>query len=295
MRFDVDYIDINQYSHTKTFEISALAFAKHAVTCGKGDFESMFSSWLKAIGLIFNNLDYFSFNRLNFRHFRRESLEIYDPTSATRFSNIVGCGVADFLCKNLLSATYVLGYEAAMLKNGIKISGRRPDFYGITRSRQQFSLEAKGRSDRSISDAEMLIVKDQSKSGPLNKHFTVASVTYNIYEKLACRFHDPINPDAIFNDELNSSLISSYYSELSAFLDRYLIRTGAEEIGGKHYYSFEFEPDYIYPIYFNSIMSSLRILIAVESYRGDRIEPLLEPFIENNIYIDVDRIGLMIS
>lgn len=189
MKFNVEFKDSSGAVSHRPEQLSLLGFAKHASACGRGNYDSQFRIWMRAIGIVLNNLDYFETNKFLLTKFSREPEFIEDPTSVTNFSNIVGKAVADYLAKKLFGAVHTHTYEAAMRRAGHKIKGMRPDLYCTTPTKQ-FSVEAKGRS-YFVSDEEMKRYKLQSQSGPLSVHFTVASATCNIYEDMFCRFHDP--------------------------------------------------------------------------------------------------------
>jgi len=77
---------------------------------------------------------------------------------------------------------------------GYPISGERPDFYCDTLNKQ-FAVETKGYSAQSVSDTSMKKHKAQSKTGPLNVHFSAANVAYNLYRKPKIKYYDPEGDD----------------------------------------------------------------------------------------------------
>jgi hypothetical protein len=64
----------------------------------------------------------------------------------------------------------------------------------------------------------MTIHKTQSNQGPLDIQFSVASVSYNLYNKIKNKYYDPVNDNSKFNIELNRKISSTYYSGFAELL-----------------------------------------------------------------------------
>ncbi|MCD6418213.1 hypothetical protein J7M00_05465, partial [bacterium] len=73
----------------------------------------------------------------------------------------------------------------AMKMQGMPISGQRPDLLAF-KNNELFAIEAKGYSSNSPKD--MNSHKEQSRTGGIPVDFTVASISYNLYDRVICNY-----------------------------------------------------------------------------------------------------------
>ncbi|MBV6447544.1 MAG: hypothetical protein FCKEOINB_01173 [Nitrosomonas sp.] len=173
-----------------------------------------------------------------------------------------------------------------MALKGHSISGQRPDFYcdAIT---GQFAVEAKGFSALNVSDVRMQKYKKQSQTGPLQVHFSVASVSYNLYQSPKIKFYDPVNENIEYDSDLNSRLRDLYYWSVLEFIE------AASHLSNEHEFS-----DYKTYIIRHPFAPIKKILIHRAIFEKNwSSNDWLESLKRNNeeseeFYIDVDGIGL---
>ena len=301
MQIEVEYL--NKYGKIlkQDYSISKLALVKHMAIAGQ-KYAPSSHKILKIIGM-FLQFDYFlQSSSLRNNKFSIPPNNLYDPTEKGQFSNIAGKAIADFLAKKIDNALYTVNYEAAMKMKGMPILGSRPDLLAFT-GNSTFSIEAKGYSRSSVNN--MTKHKIQSKTGGIPVNFTVASVSYNLYNKIKCKYHDPFNDNIKFDDKLFASLTKKYYSGFIDFLN----------FG--EYKIIEFQKEKFYEIdlfspYFNDIHdgdffryqmfdffyhNQLKIILPknIEEYAKNGLNRDTKPFkFDGNklLYIDNDRIGL---
>lgn len=293
MRINLEYIDQQGVLHLQTPELSLAGFLKHAAITGQGDDFGLLPSLARGIGafLLYGRyIDTHWWFGLN--GFRQPDMRLLDPTEMGDFSTLVGKAIADHLAKRLLDAKFTHTYEAAMYAAGHPLTGERPDFYCTTKT-QQFAMEAKGFSARSIGAAKMATHKLQSQTGPIPVNFSVASVTYNIYEKLRCKFHDPVNENAEFLDVLNNTLAKQYYLNLHEQLSDY-IDPSTFQYGNRQYDSYDISPYlFVGKRYKIWLLFDKKIIPSLDS------KSILQdeyPFInEQRFYLDTDGIGILIK
>jgi len=140
-----------------------------------------------------------------------------DPTETAYLSNKIGRAFADYFSKNVYNAIFTHSYECAMIEAGFPLAGERPDFYCDTGS-CQFAVEAKGYSAPSVSDVKMVKHKNQSKTGPLSVHFSIASVAHGLYKSPRIKYYDPVGEDMPYSYDLNYGLRKSYYKSVLNFI-----------------------------------------------------------------------------
>ena len=180
-----------------------------------------------------------------------------------------------------------------MYAAGYTLSGTRPDFYCTTPT-QQFAMEAKGYSQRTVSTTEMAAHKLQSQAGPIPVHFSVASVSYNIYESPRCKFHDPVNERTEFLGNVNNTLAKQYYLALHEQLVDY-IAPSTFEFGNHQYESYDISP-YLFtgrrnrPI---ALLFDKQIMHSIE--RESILNDEYRYFSEQDIYLDTDGIGIRVG
>lgn len=180
-----------------------------------------------------------------------------------------------------------------MYAAGYSLSGPRPDFY-CTTATQQFAMEAKGYSQRSVGPKEMATHKLQSQAGPIPVHFSVASVTYNIYEGLRCKFHDPVNERTEFLRNVNNTLAKQYYLALHEQLVDY-INPGRFEYGNRQYESYDISP-YLFIGRRNRPISLLFDKQIMANIERENILNDEYPFLsEQGLYLDTDGVGIHVG
>jgi hypothetical protein len=181
-------------------------FVKH-IGFADMSYNPNYKNYLKGLGMLLAYGDFIELNGINLIGFKSPITS--DPTEKAQFSNLLGKAIADFLSKKISNCVLSYNYEGAMQFNGHPISGGRPDLYCLSTNKRQFAIECKGFSKKSVSNNEMSKHKRQSKSGPLHVHFSIASVTYNIYKNISVKYFDPINPNIRYNEKLNNRIINS--------------------------------------------------------------------------------------
>ena len=247
MELSVEIREHNGNINLKQFDINILTLIKHIGLVGNKNAEHLLINF-KAIGFF----QYF-YRYLNsifpIYHLHRPNDFFHDPTEMAQFSNIIGKGIADFLARRISGAKYTHTYEAVLTLKRIIYSGERPDLYCDT-GKEQFSLEAKGFSVRSVSLNKMSKIKKQANSGPVPINFSIASVTYNIFDyPLKCKYYDPDNDYKEYDKENNIILSKLYYANIiNLFND--LSHSKEISILDHKYLSFKFSINGLTPINF---------------------------------------------
>lgn len=187
----------------------------------------------------------------------------------------------------------------------------RPDLIAYTQN-SMFAIEAKGYSNGC---GNMTTHKNQSRTGGIPINFSVTCVSYNLYNNVKCKYHDPYNDNVPYDNELLKKLTQKYYGGLSEFLNEKYFKYGEIEIQGEKFYEVElsYRPfEKLYPDEFpfrhfwhfeilDYYRPRLILPFAIRDYAKDGITNETKPFIfetvkeqEKNLYIDNDRIGLQI-
>ena len=304
MKIDIIHKNGLGISTTKVLKLSTLGLLKHFGLAGQ-NYGTTMRAIRRAIGMYFQYSDFFNQKSLSASKFSRPLPSFYDPTEIGDFSTIAGKAIADFLARRLDNATHTHTYEAAMHAKGHRLSSksRRPDLYCYGGGKQ-FSVESKGFSDATVSENAMAIHKSQSAQGPLKINFSVASVAYNLYDKIRVKYYDPINEDNEFDYALNLDLSRNYYRGFVQLLDSQSVENiFLLSINNKNYFLVQ-----LFPL--NNDLSSTQILLlypwlfraklylaihtdvkkfAIEGNLTD-----LEYYDDDLTYIDNDGIGLAI-
>lgn len=292
MNIDIEYIDQESNLSNKVESINTFGLAKHIAIAGQGYLPSI-KYYTKIFGIFCHYIEYLNSTSLNDSRFSLPPPERRDPTEKGQFSNLVGKGIGDFLSKRLSGAKVTHGYEAAMTVAGIPISGNRPDLYCVGNN-IQFALETKGYSAATISAKEMLNHKSQAQSGPLPVNFCVASVSYNLYELVRCKYHDPYNDNIQYNAPVNRELNRLYYAGIFEYLNFDYFRIEEGEIQNKHCYFIDIlGPGTPYKLCIGSF--SLALILQSEFKKATLSESFTfnETAIQNPfLYLDTDGIGL---
>lgn len=180
MKIYVEYINQQGVMSVQQQQITLLGFLKHLAITGQGADFGLLPSLARGLGAALFYGRQIDFDLwLAFKGFRRPDMRFLDPTEQGDFSTLVGKGVADYLAKRLLGAKFSHTYEAAMYAAGYQLSGPRPDFYCTTPT-QQFAMEAKGLSQRSVSPIEMATHKRVSGWPNSSSFFGCVSVIQHL-------------------------------------------------------------------------------------------------------------------
>lgn len=308
MQLSVEYMNTNSVLSKKSYSLPQIAFAKHLAFAGQGYAPSS-KKIMRAISMFVHYSSYLKRTEFNSGRFSEPPIQLSDPTEKGQFSNLAGKAIADFLSKKIDGSLLTVNYEAAMRIKGMPIVGRRPDLLAYTKN-ACFAIEAKGFSGTS---GNMAIHKAQAGSGKIATKFDVACVSYNLYNQVECKYHDPINDDYVYDDELFKSLTKRYYSGLLEFLNNDYFEYEEVEIQQREFYAVNLKPKFfleIFPrnlfrfhywheLFHMSDLERLRLILPreIKMLATDAMANDSEPFLfnsnENNyLYIDNDRVGL---
>jgi len=313
MNIEVEHKDQNGNITNQTYFISRLAFIKHMAVAGM-KYAPLPTKIMKIIGMFFQYNFYFQRSSFYNNKFSVPPNKIYDPTEKGQFSNLVGKAIADFLAKRIDNAIYTVNYEAAMKMKNMPIIGNRPDLLAF-KNNETFAIEAKGYSG---SAGNMDKHKQQSRTGGIPVNFTVASVSYNLYERVKCNYYDPYNENIRFDAELFKNLTRKYYAGFLKFLDYGDYKENTYKNEGFY------EIDLFYPLFWDKyffdrnqiiycwkelfcyLRPKLIIPAKIRDFAKNGLTSEIKPFLfdykdvnskesERRIYIDNDRIGLKIE
>ena len=300
MNIEIEYKDNNGLITNRNYYISKLGLIKHMAISGQR-YGSNSYKILKAIGMYFQYHYYLDSQSLQNDKFSLPPDVLYDPTEKGQFSNIIGKAIADFLSKKIDNSIHTTNYEAAMKINGLAIIGSRPDLLAFANN-STFAIEAKGYSRRSVSNNDMNQYKQQSQNGSIPVNFTVASVSYNLYNKVKCKYHDPDQSNHKLDTELFTQLTKNYYS---SFLD-FIEFEDCKQIKYNNEYFYEVNIlsnifNVESTLFKNKLFNyniKLILPINIKKYAKAGLEIDIKPFIFENtetLYIDTDRIGLKLG
>jgi hypothetical protein len=314
MNIEVEYKNQNGNITNRTYYISRLAFVKHMAIAGQR-YAPHPKKILKTIAMFLQYGYYLQRNAFYKNRFSLPPREVSDPTEKGQFSNIAGKAIADFLAKRIDNALYTVNYEAAMRILGMPINGSRPDLLAFNNN-ATFAIEAKGYSG---SAGNMNNHKAQSRTGRIPVNFTVASVSYNLYENVRCNYYDPYNDNIPFDNELFRNLTKEYYSGFYKFMEYgdyreinyqnesfYEVDLFYPPYWDKHFKKYEKPFRYFWEELFHFYRPRLIIPSKIQEFAKNGINNEIKPFLfenkndnlknsENRIYIDNDRIGLKIE
>ena len=234
MNLEVDYIDQRNRRSNVSVKITYLQFLKSFVVAGQGRMPTV-ATWKEMFG---SNITYGKYLRTRFFRdfsFKTAAGDRFDPTAQGDFSTLVGKAFADILAKRLGGATITFGYEAALKQAGLNLIGRKPDML-CTSPTSTFTLESKGFAVASVSDNEMKQHKAQARSGQIRGDFHVACVSYNLYDKPKCKYHDPESTGNKASSDLIRDLVRSYYEGWNSFLRMPMTEISKINIAGRFFY-----------------------------------------------------------
>ncbi|MCC7303497.1 MAG: hypothetical protein IT233_12730 [Bacteroidia bacterium] len=314
MNLPVEYIDSNGVTSNLNYTISRIAFLKHLGFAGQGSAPRL-NRFIRTLGMFLTYSQYLQRQTFYNNHFSIPPPALYDPTEKGQFSTVAGRAIADFLSKRINNSLLTVNYEAAMRILRMPIKGKRPDLISFSPN-SIFAIEAKGYS--SNWHGVMAEHKAQSRSGKISVNFSMASVTYNMYDKIKCKYHDPYNDGVSYNEELLSSLSKQYYMGLYEFVNEKYFEIADLTIGVETFYEigltyrklekyFQRElPRRPFWIYEMVEFYRPRILITnrINAFLEEGLPRSMEVFIglnnsqdvaDKSSYIDNDGIGLTIG
>lgn len=310
MDIQVEYLDVNDNISNEVHNLTRLAFIKHMGIAGQA-FAPRPQNITKILGMFLQYSYYTQRQEFNDSRFSEPPIELSDPTEKGQFSNIAGKAIADFLTKRINESLFTVNYEAAMRILNMPIEGCRPDLLSFTYD-SVFAIEAKGYSG---GHGRMEEHKLQSMTGGIEVDFTVASVSYNLYSQVKCKYHDPYIDNLPYNNDLLRQLTKNYYSGLLEFLNLKFFDFNEIEIQGEKFYEVSLSNRTINKflssnlpftsICYHKILDyyNPKIILphAISDYATNGITNKIKPFIyspneegKHHIYIDNDRIGLKI-
>jgi hypothetical protein len=311
LNIQVEYKDTTGTITNQTHRLTRLAFAKHLAIAGQG-YAPRPQKLFRTISMFCHYCNYIKPRAFRNNRFSEPPIQFSDPTEKGQFSNLAGKAIADFLSKRIDQSIFTVNYEAAMRLLGLPLNVRRPDLLAYKQN-AMFAIEAKGYSG---GHGNMATHKAQSQTGGIPVNFSVACISYNLYNNVQCKYHDPYNDNVPYDNELLRKLTKEYYSGLSEFLNEKFFNYRVTEIQGEKFYEVElsyrpFEklfPDefpFIHFWYFEILeyyRPRLILPFSIRDYAEDGITNETKPFIfdtnkeqEKNLYIDNDRIGLKIT
>lgn len=311
MNIPVSYIDQQGYEQNLNYNLSRAAFVKHMAIAGQG-YAPKLQKLLRTFSMFFHYMYYIQNDSFNNNSFSEPPIHLSDPTEKGQFSNLAGRAIADFLSKRINQSIFTVNYEAAMKLKKIPLNVRRPDLLAFTKT-SMFAIEAKGYSG---GPGNMQAYKMQSQTGGIPVNFSVACISYNLYNNIQCNYHDPYYVDISYDNKLLKILTKRYYSGLSKYLNKEYFQYSTVRIQDEYFYEIElsYKPfeklfRYEFPLMHFCCCKILdyykpRILlpIHIEYYSEYGITNEIEPFIfepikyeEQDIYIDNDRVGIKIK
>ncbi|BES59895.1 hypothetical protein [Dysgonomonas capnocytophagoides] len=286
MNLEIEYKDREGVIHNLNFNMPLTAFLKHAAFSGYYSV-SFFRRMEKATGIYLTFKDYLDKETFSNNKFSTPSIDICEPTEKAHFSNIVGKAIADFLSKKIDNSLYTVNYEAAMRVSGYSLSGSRPDLLAFANI-ERFALEAKGYKKINVSDDDMHKHKLQSQEGPIPVDFTVASVSYGLYSRVKCKYHDPVQANNKNDEDLLRKLTKSYYSDIHSFYLEHKKESKSYSIQNEEFIEVKLNDEL-----------GLIIPKDIEEYAKTGLNKNTNPFMfyvqdREDFYIDRDRIGLIV-
>lgn len=289
--------------------MSRLAFAKHMAFAGQR-YSPIPAKLFRTLGMFLHYSQYMRHDAFSASRFSLPPAVLSDPTEQGQFSNMAGKAIADFLSKRIDHSIATMNYEAAMREMGLPLyQVRRPDLLAFTQS-AQFAIEAKGRAPGD--PGNMANHKAQSLTGGIPVQFTVACVTYDLYNSVKCNYHDPFNDNVPYNSELLAALTKDYYSGLAQYLNEDSFEIRETQHQGEKFHEVDLsrpmryflEKEFLgHPMPFRWWRLGLSLLLPwdIRAYAKYGITRATKPFLQGAepsggvVYIDNDRVGLRIK
>lgn len=309
MVINVEYLDTAGALSNRQYNMSRLAFFKHLAIAGQG-YAPAPQKLFRTLGMFLHYSMYIKKHEFDNNRFSEPPIQLSDPTEKGQFSNLAGKAIADFLSKKIDNSIFTVNYEAAMRVRGLKLIGSKPDLIAHSPT-GIFAVEAKGRNESNPGD--MFAHKAQAGSGKIKVNFSVACVSYNLYRRVTCKYHDPYNADVPYDSLSLQVLTRNYYSGLSGFLDKEMFDYREVSIQGERF--FEVELSYrnfdkrtlsefsMMPHIYRELLDHFRPKLILPrnifEFAENGITNNVEPFIfkadeDEYLYIDNDRVGLSI-
>lgn len=309
MNITVEYKDTAGTISNQTHNLTRIAFAKHLAIAGQG-YAPRPQKLIRTIAMFFHYSNYIQRQAFNNDRFSEPPIQLSDPTEKGQFSNLAGKAIADFLSKRIDQSIFTVNYEAAMRLSGLPLNVGRPDLLAYKQN-AMFALEAKGYSG---GHGNMTTHKTQSQTGGIPVNFSVACVSYNLYNNVQCKYHDPFNDNIQYDNELLRGLTRNYYKGLAEFLNQKFFEYREFNLQGETFYevklsyrNFEklFPDEFPFrPILHFEILDFYRPRLIlpkkIRDYAEDGLTNETKPFVfetseqDYNTYIDNDRVGLRI-
>lgn len=310
MNLTVEYKDTAGTITNQTHNLTRIAFAKHLAIAEQG-FAPRPQKLIRTLSMFFHYRYYVQRQAFNNNRFSEPPMQLSYPTEKGQFSNLAGKAIADYLSKRIDQSIFTVNYEAAMRLRNMPLNVGRPDLLAYKQN-SMFAIEAKVYSG---GHGNMTTHKAQSQTGGIPVNFSVACVSYNLYNNVQCKYHDPYNDNVPYDNELLKKLTKQYYGGLSEFLNEKYFNYREVEIQGEKFYEVElsYRPfEKLFPEEFPfrhfwhfEILEYYRprliLPLGIRDFAEDGITNETKPFIfdtnkeqEKNLYIDNDRIGLQI-
>jgi len=312
MNIEVEYINQAGLIHNQTHKMSRLTFAKHMAFAGQG-YKINPSNLLRTLGIFLHYSQYIKRQDFCMNNcFSLPATIFSDPTEQGQFSNIAGKAIADFLSKRIDNSFFTLNYEAVAQK---PLIGQRPDLVAFSQN-AVFTIEAKGR--KANNPGNMAKHKIQAGSGTLKRSYSVASVSYNLYNRVLCNYHDPINDEIKYDSEGLRKSSAIFYSNLLEFINTDYFEVNKVDYQNEVFYEVDFSTEkffknienfdnnsyfnHWYRDFLNYYRPKLILPGNIKNLGKNGLTKDTKPFIfedkvnvkENKVYIDRDRIGLSI-
>lgn len=308
MNIEVEYINQMGTKTNSDVAMSRLALIKHLAIAGQHYMPAP-KKIARMIGMFAHYACYLQRQDFNQNRFSEPRPELSDPTEKAQFSNLAGKAIADYLSKKLSNSLHTVNYEAAMRINGHKIKGQRPDLIAYTPS-EIFAIEEKGRHQNN--PGNMVDHKLQSQSGPIGVNFSVACISYYLFDRIKCNYHDPVVGNVPYDEKSLKRLTQKYYSGLAQFLNS---KNGVYReilIQGETFLEVEIFDDYLRKVFSERwfprpwhyeardfFLPRLILPGNIRQLAESGISNQNKPFIfddreTRNIYIDNDRVGLSV-
>jgi hypothetical protein len=271
---------------------------------------------LRAIGMFLHYSYYIQRRAFDNDRFSEPPEPLSDPTEKGQFSNLAGKAIADFLSKRIDKSIFTANYEAAMRVKKIKLKGPRPDLIAYSKT-STFAIEVKGRAQSNPGD--MAEHKKQALSGKIKVNFSVACISYNLFNRVQCNYHDPYNENIPFDIEGLRETSKMYYSGLSEFLNIDYFSFEEIQYNNESFYEVDLSHRTLRKFFRDEFPTPLFVFLQlIDAYRPKLIIPGniadlaknglrsdTEPFLMTgedikantyaDVYIDTDRVGLRID
>jgi hypothetical protein len=302
MNIAVEHIDTAGNSHNLNKSLPWLGFIKHMAFAGQGPYISP-RKLMRVAGMFFHYSYYLQSHAFRNNHFSLPPRILSDPTEQSQFSNIAGRAIADFLSKKIDRSLYTVIYEALAPRPMI---GPRPDLIAFSRA-SVFVLESKGRGAGNPGD--MTEHKLQATSGTYPRNFSIASVSYDLFNQVKCNYHDPYNQEVPYDEEGLRRATRRYYANLHEFINERYFYIEEFNFQNEKFYAIEFRPRNFkipfenempwHPLYMdllNYFRPRLILPYEISNYANFGLTRNMVPFEQkeddDSVYIDNDRVGL---